>query len=315
MRVIYGIKNLKGYIRRSVVTIGIFDGLHLGHQFIIKKIIKRAKQIGGRSVVLTFDPHPKNIIKPKSSLPLLISIEHRIKLLRNSGIDICIVVRFSRRFSNLNPEKFIKKFFVKRIHSREVFVGSGFKFGKETSGDIELLKMMGRLYDFKVKEILPVKIGKDIVSSSSIRRLIQKGDLKKASQFLGRGVSVFGKVIKGKAEGRILGYPTANVNPCGEVIPPSGVYAARVNFGKKILTAMAYIGSKPTYNKKIKNSYPNIEVYIFNFNKKIYGKYIEIEFLKKIRDERKFLSQDKLKKQIEKDERAVKSFLKTHHKK
>jgi len=316
MKVIYGVGKVKVSFKKPIVTIGIFDGVHLGHKFIIKKLIDKAKKINGTSVVLTFDPHPKNILRPKKYLPLLISIEHRVKLLRDLGVDVCIIEEFSQGFSRLSPEGFIRRLFVKTIKPQEVFVGSGFTFGRSASGDIDLLRELGRQHNFKVNEVLPIKIGKEIVSSTSIRRLIRQGDLHKASKFLGREVSILGKVRRGRNIGRLLGYPTANIYPCGEIIPPTGVYAARVNFDKKKrLAAMAYIGSRPTYNKKVKDRCFDIEVHIFDFKKKIYGRYIEIEFLKEMRDERKFSSQEELKKQIEKDQKAVKHFLKAHHKK
>ena len=315
MKVIYGIGKIENRLRRPVVTIGIFDGVHLGHRFIIKQLIKKAKQIDGSSIVLTFDPHPRNILRPKNYLPLLISIKHRMKMLRSLGVDVCIVEEFSRCFYKLSPEEFVGRLLVKKIHPQQLFVGSGFTFGKDASGDIELLKKMSRLYNFNVKEILPVKIGKEIISSTSIRKLIQKGHLKQASRFLGRSVSVFGKVMTGKKEGRILGYPTANIYPCGEITPPVGVYATRVGFDKKRFFSMAFLESKVHSNKQIQIKRSNIEVHIFNFDKKIYGRYIEIEFLKKIRNIKKFSSPEELKKQIEKDEKAVKLFLKTYRKK
>jgi len=315
MKVIYGVGKIKNHLKSPVVTIGIFDGLHLGHQFIIKKVINKANQIGGTSVVLTFNPHPINILRPKNYLPLLFSIEHRIKMFRDLGIDVCVIEEFSRRFYNLAAQEFVSDLLMGQIRPKEVIVGSGFTFGKDAKGDVSLLKRMGRLYNFNVKEIPSVKIGKETVSSTSIRRLIKTGNLKKASRFFGRPVSVFGKVAAGKKEGRILGYPTANVYPCAEITPPAGVYATGVSFNKRIFPSMTFVGNRIHSNKQISIKSSNIEAHIFSFDKKIYGRYIEIEFFKKIRNIRKFSSQDRLKEQIQKDEKAARLLLKTYRKK
>ena len=315
MRVIYGIKKIKKPFKRPVVTIGIFDGLHLGHRSIIRRLTDKAKRIKTNSIVLTFKPHPINVLQLKKQIPLLISVEQRIKMFKNLGVDICIIEKFSRDFSKLSPRDFIKELLIKRIHPKEVVVGRGFRFGKRASGGIKLLREIGRLHDFSVKEVSPIKIGKEVVSSTSIRKLIQNGYLKKASKFLGKNVSVSGKVIKGKGKGRILGFPTANIYPCAEVIPPDGIYATKVNFNRKEFSSMTFIESLPTTDKRNKAEKSIIEVHIFNFNKVIYGKHISIDFLKKIRNKKKFISQTDLREQLKKDEKAVKLFLKAYRKK
>jgi riboflavin kinase/FMN adenylyltransferase len=315
MKVIYGIGRIKKRFRAAVVTIGIFDGVHRGHKYIIKETIKRARQLKGTSMVLTFDPHPVNVLRPRNYLPLLISLEHRIRLFKALKVDVVIVERFSKRFSRLTPGEFIKNLFLKKIDPKEILVGSGFTFGRDACGDTDSLRKMGDLCNFRIREISPLKIGRRVISSTLIRRLIQEGKLKDASRCLGREVSLLGKVMGGKRKARVLGFPTANIYPCGEVTPPAGVYATRVIFNNKKFDSMTFVGRSPTFETKIDTMCADIEVHIFDFNKKIYNRYIEIEFLKKIRKPRKFNSQDSLREQIKKDELAVRHFFGSWRKK
>lgn len=311
MKVVSGIGKIKK-IRHSVVTLGVFDGLHLGHLRILKETVRYAKQIKGKSVVITFSPHPQRQCN-------LYSLDHRIRLFKKIGIDICVVIRFTDYFSKIPAPKFIKNFLIKKIHPNCVFVGENFTFGKDARGNPLLLKKYADTYNFKLK-IFPVyNLEGKPISSTYIRQLILGGRLSKAARLLGRPVSILGTVVKGSRLARHLGFPTANIRAHHEVLPPSGVYITRVNFHNEKLKGICYIGGKPTFERqKVKPAFPappaggrqagckrqntkHIEVHIFGFNKNLYRKDLEIQFIKKIRNEKNFASVQLLAQQVKKD--------------
>jgi riboflavin kinase/FMN adenylyltransferase len=290
MNVIYGIDKIRRF-RKPVVALGVFDGVHLGHRRILEGAVRRAHSIRGRSVVLTFWPHPQR----EGSL---YSLEHRLRLIEEIGIDICIVINFNQQFADVSAADFVKNILFKKIRAHYIYVGKNFRFGKNAEGNLKTLIGLSEIYNFKVKVFEVIKIENRPVSSTYIRTLIKKGKLESAQKLLTRPVTILGTVIKGISLARKLGFPTANINPHHEVIPPLGVYAVRVIFNDKKFNGACYIGSKPTVaNKDLRN----IEVYIFNFNKNIYGKNLEIRFIKKIRGQKKFDSLTNLAEQIKKD--------------
>lgn len=303
MKVIYGLGNSKKKIKNAYLTIGIFDGLHLGHKFIIQKTIKKAKLFGGKSVVLTFWPHPEKE-------PLIHSLRHRINLIKNLKPDFCIIINFTKKFSKTTPEDFIKNI-LKKIEIKEIFIGPSFTFGKNALGDINLLKKLAKKFNFKADIIKPLKINQEFISSTLIRRLIQKGDINLARRYLGRSVSVMGRVVRGEKRGRLLGYPTANVKSEHEVLSATGIYVAKIILDKNKLNGICYIGTKPTF-KKYRKQKIEIEAHIFNFKKNIYNKFIEIQFLKKIRNDKKFPDKTSLLEQIRIDEKKAKNLLEIH---
>jgi riboflavin kinase/FMN adenylyltransferase len=241
-------------------------------------------------VVITFDPHPVRILSPGAKIPFLMSLEHRIRLIKKMGADYCLVMRFTKEFSKLSPEDFIKRVLINKLNLKALVTGGNFLFGFKEKGDIALLKKLSRVYGFKFYSVPPLKIDGAFISSTNIRRLIEKGDLKSASKMLGRPVTILGTVVKGKRLGRKIGFPTANIDPHHESIPPSGVYRVNVALGKKL-----YRGILNISGRKI------IEVHIFNFKRDIYKRDIEVIFKQKIRDEKKFNSLEGLKKQIQLD--------------
>lgn len=299
MEVIYGIKKIKKY-PRSVVALGVFDGLHLGHRNILEAAARRARSIEGTSIVLTFWPHPQ---REES----LYSLEHRLRLIAQLGIDVCIVISFNKRFAKILPESFVKNILCKKIGTAEVYVGKNFRFGRNAKGDVSTLKKFSTIYNYRLRVFKVIRRHTQPVSSTYIRALIKKGNLAAARNLLLRPVAVLGTVTAGMRLGKKLGFPTANIDPHHEVIPAKGVYAVRIIFEGKKFYGACYIGTKPTLNPSNKKIY--IEVNIFNLNKNIYGKYLEIQFIKKIREDRKFSSLSALTKQIELDNLKAKRLL------
>jgi riboflavin kinase / FMN adenylyltransferase len=291
MKIIYGIKGVKK-LHRPVVALGVFDGVHLGHRKILQAAVKKAGQIKGTSLVLTFFPHPQG----KESL---YSLEHRLRLIAELGVDVCIVVNFTSSFTKVSAVDFIAKILVKKIQVNFVCVGKNFRFGNKASGDYRLLAVSAKKYKFGLKIFNVVKSAGFTVSSTAIRKLIKNSEIKKAQVLLGRRVSVLGTVIRGSRLGRLLGFPTANINAHHEVIPPPGIYAVKIVFSKRKYSGICYIGNRPTLN--FKNKAMQIEVHLFNFHKNIYGSVLEIQFIKLIRLDQKFASLKDLALQIKKD--------------
>lgn len=292
----------------AVIAIGVFDGVHIGHRKIIKSAVGRAGKLGLKSVVLTFDPHPMKVIRPGAKVPSLISICHRVRLIKEIGAAAVVILKFTKAVARMSAGEFIGDVLIKRFGMKELYVGQDFRFGAGAVTGIKDLGLLASAYDFRLNVVKPVKADRQIVSSSAIRRLIMKGDIRKAQKFLGRPVSVLGTVVSGARLARELGYPTANINPHHEVIPPSGVYAVRVRLNKDMLNGVLNIGFRPTFYGP-RDKEPSIEVHIFDFNKRIYGKDLEIFFVRKIRDESRFADKDALVEQVRKDENAARSIL------
>jgi riboflavin kinase/FMN adenylyltransferase len=290
MQVLRGLAKIKRF-KNPIVALGVFDGLHRGHRNILEALVKRAKQINGTSVVLTFWPHPQ---REES----LYSLEHRLRLIAGLGIDVCIIIKFSEHFGDILAEDFVKDILGEKIRAKEIYIGRNFRFGKNARGNAKMLEQFSKIYDFRLREFPVMRIGALAISSTYIRRLIRKGNLSGAQKLLSCPVSVLGTVIKGVSVGKKLGFPTANINPHHEVVPPPGVYATEIIYDGEKLKGLCYIGTRPTFKGQEKT---HIEVHIFNFKKNIYGKYLEIQFIEKIREEKKFDSPRKLAQQIKKD--------------
>jgi len=291
MEIIYGVGQIRKF-RRPVVALGVFDGLHLGHRNILQATVKKAAEIKGTSLVLTFFPHPQK----KESL---YSLEHRLRLIAELKVDVCIVVNFTSSFAKISAQDFIAKILVKKIQSNFVYVGKNFRFGHQAFGDYRLLAVSAKKYNFGLKIFNVVKSAGLTISSTAIRKLIKNSEIRKAQKLLGRRVSVLGTVIRGSRLGRLLGFPTANIKAHHEVIPPTGIYAVQIIFSKKKYNGVCYIGKRPTIH--LKNKAIRIEVHLFDFHKNIYGKVLEIQFIKLIRFDQKFSSLKNLSIQIKKD--------------
>lgn len=306
MKVIHGLRHIKRPRNGSCVTVGVFDGVHVGHRRIIKTMVSDAAASDLTSVILTFDPHPSSILNPKIKTPSLISLNHRIRLAGELGADLVVVLKFTKALAGMQAAKFTRDVLVGKLGTREICVGENFYFGRGAAAGAKVLKKIAGDTGIAVKIVKPVIIGAKVVSSSLIRHAITTGNLREAGKLLGRPVSILGTVVTGARIARELGYPTANVNPHHEVIPPSGVYAVRANLNGRTYGGVLNIGVRPTFYAP-RDQEPAIEVHLFNFDGRIYGKDIEIFFIKRLRGELRFKSSKELIEQIKRDtERAGK---------
>ncbi|OHB35720.1 MAG: riboflavin biosynthesis protein RibF [Planctomycetes bacterium GWA2_40_7] len=300
MDTIFGIKKIQKRLNWPVVTLGVFDGVHLGHQRVIQKTINLANKRNGESVILTFDRHPKSFLSQKQQ-SCITSLEHRLVLFEQLGVDISVVLEFSRKIAEISAEDFITKIIHEWLGARVVVLGFNCSFGKNRRGNASMVCDFARKYGFEVITCDPVEFEGEITSSTTIRKEIIQGNLQKAKGMLGRRVSVFGMVIKGSGRGKGLGFPTANLNLHHEIKPPSGVYATKAYLDGREYNAITNIGNCPTFEKNTQNDEPVVEVHIIDFNESIYGKDLEVQFLYKLREETKFKNADELKRQLERD--------------
>ncbi len=309
MNIIRRISDLRKPFKRPVLAMGVFDGLHHGHRKLIAKAIQRARVIDGQVVVITFDPHPRQVVHPQKDLTLISSLAYRLKLLEEMGVDVCILVKFTKRFSSMEPAVFIRRYVQQRIGAVEIVVGDDFCFGKDRRGNVGALKELGGECGFQVRVISTRQRGAKQVSSSRIREFIREGDIDHAQHLLDRPVAVYGRVVRGDRRGRLLGYPTANLNPHTIGMAPMGVYCARVSIKDRVYFGMANIGHRPSFKGR---GLVNIEVHIFEFKGDLYGQNILIEFLKRVRDERAFPDQAALIEQLHRDAVSAKQWFKEH---
>lgn len=290
---------------KAVVTIGSYDGVHNGHRSILQRVKRRAKEIGGQSILITFDPHPRQVIGKDTSLRLLNTLEEKAALCEEIGIDNMVVVPFTKEFADQSPEAYIEDFLVHYFKPAYIVIGYDHQFGKNRGGGIELLRSLSDTYGYAVDEIDPQEIDDLTISSTKTRKAIQLGDITQANSFLGYPYSLSGTVIHGKKLGRDIGYPTANIkiNHKDKLIPGIGIYASKVIIDDIEYKGMSYIGFKPSIKEEDKKLV--IEVNIFDFDASIYGKDITLEFHKKLREDKQHVSVESLKKQLVKDKEAT----------
>ena len=293
--------------KSTIITIGTFDGVHLGHQKILKKLNVEAENNGLESCVLTFFPHPRTVLNPDSSLKLINTIDERISLFKKSKIDNLIVHPFTKDFSELDSEDYVKNILVDQLKAKIVLIGYDHKFGKNRTADIKNLKEYGIKYNFEVIEIKAEEINDIAISSTKIRNSIEEGDIQLTNSYLGYEFSFFGKVVKGNSIGKTLGFPTANIKIGTDLklIPKNGVYLISTIINQKIIFGMMNIGIKPTTNQNTKS----IEVNLFDFNQDLYDTNITIYIKQFLREEIKFDSLNELKLQIEKDKITCNSII------
>ena len=291
------------------MTIGVFDGVHAGHSAVIKEVVRQAKGRNLKSVVVTFDPHPLKVLSGRSEAPSLISLKHRAELIKGLGVDRVLIIKFNKRIASMPAAKFIKDIVLKKLKARLIIVGEDFCFGQGAASGVRELSRIAGKYSVGVKAIKHLKKNGRVVSSTIIRKMVVGGDIRGASALLGRPFSILGTVIGGARLARSLGYPTANINPHHEAIPPSGVYAVRVKFANKLYNGVMNIGTRPTFYDHGRDKEPSIEVHVFDFHERIYGHDLEISFAGRLRAERKFKTKDSLIKQIGKDESMARAML------
>ncbi|MCS6874361.1 MAG: bifunctional riboflavin kinase/FAD synthetase [Pyrinomonadaceae bacterium] len=305
MRIFHGINNAS-IARGTVLTFGVFDGLHLGHQKIMQVVVERAREIKAIATVITFDPHPRAVLYPKSAPALLQTLDQRLAAFEVLGIQQAIVINFDKEFASMRAEEFIKNIIHGRLQAREVYLGKGFAFGKNREGNIELLKKMSQELGFFADEVPEVSLRGQRISSSKIRELLLLGKVNLARRMLGRPYGIEGQVIQGDGRGRMLGFPTANLLTKNRVIPKNGVYVTASLIEGKWLRSITNVGFRPTFHNS--EDSPSIETHIFGFKDNLYGNVLRIRFLHRIRNEKKFSNIEELKSQIIKDINRAKKY-------
>lgn len=298
-------------MKDSIVTIGTFDGVHLGHQKIIKRLIDLKKKEGGETVLFTFDPHPRKVLFPdQTDLKLITTTEEKCRLLEKLGIDHVLVFPFTKVFSQMHATEYISEIIAKGLHTKSLVIGYDHRFGSNREGNIDTLKELSTTYNFKVEEIPAQEINQLNISSTRIRKAIEEGDVETANAFLGHPFFVTGVVVKGKQLGRTIGYPTANIDVADpdKLIPKIGVYAVNVILDSVTYKGMLNVGVNPTTDS---DNRIKIEVNIFDFDAEIYGRSLSVEFVKWIRDEKKFANLEELKQALANDKIACTAILTT----
>ena len=304
MKIFHGTENAN-IARPTVLTLGVFDGLHLGHQRIMKRVVERARAANAVATAITFDPHPRAVLHPASAPPLLQTLDQRLANLEVLGIEQAIVIPFSREFAAQPAMDFLTDIIRDRLHAKEVYLGRGFAFGKDRGGNIQLLREMSSKLGFVADEVNEVQIRGVRISSSKIRDLLANGSVNLARRMLGRPYGVEGVTIRGNRRGHTIGFPTANLKPHNRVIPRYGVYATATLIDGKWRKSITNIGVRPTFES---DSEPSIESYIFDFDGDLYGDVLRVRFLYRIRDERKFNGIAELKVQIEADTQRARNY-------
>lgn len=306
MKTIHGIENFPAS-EGSIVTIGTFDGVHLGHQQILKQLIDTSQQSKLKSVLLTFFPHPRMVLQPDIPMRLIQTIEEREKALRKTGLDYLVIHPFSEKFSRLSADDYVKQILVDKLNVRKVVVGYDHRFGRNRTASLEDMYNYADIYDFEVIEIDAKKIKSTAVSSTKIRKAIDEGDIALANSYLGDPFTLEGVVVHGDKRGRELSYPTANIELQNKhkIIPKQGVYLIQSDLDNQVVYGMMNIGTKPTFD----TTNPSIEVHFFDWNGDLYDQTLQVKLLKWVREEQKFDSVEELQAQIHADERYCRSYI------
>ena len=308
MKTIHGIENFPAD-EASLVTIGTFDGVHLGHQQILKQLIDTSRKSKLKSVLLTFFPHPRMVLQPDVPMHLIQTIEERERALAKTGLDYLVIHPFSAEFSRLSADDYVKRVLVQQLNVQKVVVGYDHRFGRNRTASLEDMYHYADIYDFEVIEIDAKKIDSTAVSSTKIRKAIDEGNIELANIYLGQPFTLEGMIVHGDKRGRELSYPTANMdlkNP-HKIVPKQGVYLVKSNLSNRVVYGMMNIGTKPTFDA----SMPSIEVHFFDWNGDLYGQAVQVELIKWVREERKFSSVEELQTQIQADEQYCRSSIPT----
>jgi riboflavin kinase/FMN adenylyltransferase len=297
MRLFHGTDNAD-IQRPTVLTLGVFDGLHLGHQLVMRTVVERARALGAVPTVITFDPHPRALLHPESAPPLLQTFDQKIEALGVLGIEQTIVIHFDKAFAQIRAEDFLRTVIADRLHAQEVYLGCGFAFGHGREGNIDLLRTVSQSLGFFADEVPELRLRGRRVSSSRIRELLQQGKVNIARRMLGRPYGVEGRVVRGAERGATLGFPTANLHPHNRVIPRNGVYVTATLIDGQWRRSVTNVGTSPTFGSDNESS---VETFVMDWSGDLYGDVVRVRFLHRLRDEKKFSSIDELKSQIERD--------------
>jgi riboflavin kinase / FMN adenylyltransferase len=302
MKIYDGFSDKRLKKKERSVAIGIFDGVHRAHRRILERVVREARKSGAVPAVVTFDPHPQKVLSgDRKNPPILMSLEHRLRVIASLGVREAIVVKFDRKFAGTPRERFLEDLLVGRAGMRFLGVGHDFRFGKGAQGTVGYLRARSKALGFRIFECKPLKQRGHVISSTAIRRRIEQGRLKEAATMLGRPVSLYGTVIRGHGRGRKIGFPTANLDPHHETLPPEGVYAARGDAASKRIRGVVHIGKRPTFGEKE----PSVEVHVFDWKKPLYGREIELFFIRKLRPVRRFAGSSELVRAIRTDIRRA----------
>ena len=292
------VENLAAFDTRAypkpVLALGNFDGVHLGHQAIFQHVVARAREVAGTSMVFTFEPHPLQVLAPEKAPPLLTTYEQKIRLIAAFGIRVGLRVPFTEQFARQEPLEFMREVLGRRLGIHEVVVGYDFRFGHRRAGTVDFLQAQAEHFGYQVTVIPAIMQDDTVVSSSNIRRLLLEGHVEQAARLLGRYYAIEGPVVEGFRRGRQLGFPTANVRPINAIVPRKGVYTVRVEWEKRLYPGVANVGYNPTFG----NQALSVEAHLFDVDVQLYGATVCVEFLQRIRDERKFASVAELAAQI-----------------
>lgn len=299
MKIINGLEELRVRYSSPVVTIGNFDGVHLGHQALFKTCVEMARDLEGTALAMTFEPHPMRVLRPAVNLPLITPLEQKLELMESHGLDVALIVRFDENFANLSADAFVDKLIVGRLHAAGVVLGYDFSFGKKGLGDVELLTSKAESHGFKIKDVGPVIVDGRPVSSTRVRQVVHQCDLAAARRLLGRHYRIAGQVMTGHGRGgRLLGFPTANLRVVDELLPGPGVYAVLVELGDgRLIMGANNIGNNPTFD----DGALSVETHLLDFEGDLYGRDIKVHFVEHLRPEMRFNSPEELGAQIAKD--------------
>ncbi len=307
MRIVRNLDELKQPLRNAVVTIGNFDGVHLGHREIFRRVVARSRQFGGPSVVHTFVPHPLKVLAPERAPLLINSYDEKEKLIEASCIDVLICTPFTAALAELPARHFVRQVLVDRIGLRHLVIGYDYLFGKGREGNAALLRQMGEHLGFSVEVLQPISGAGELYSSTRVRQLIQEGQVGRVVSLLGRNFTLQGQVVHGFKRGKTLGFPTANIKTDRELLPATGVYAVRVRRGSKLIDGVLNIGFNPTFEA----ADLCIEVHLLDFDDSLYGEQLQIYFIERLRDEQRFTGPEHLVRSIRQDIRQARSILAT----
>ena len=302
---IHGALSLPEPLPGSVVTLGAFDGVHLGHQALIARAVAAAKQQRLPSIAYTFDPHPAKVLAPKVAPRTLTSVAERVRLMRSYGIDRVIVEPFDASFASITADNWVERYLVDRLHPKRVVVGFNFSYGKARGGSPEHLTETGAKFGFEVEIVDAVVIEGIVVSSTRVREFLLEGNVEGAALMLGRPFAITGTVVRGDQRGRTIGFPTANVEPDHELLPEHGVYASRADLGDRVVDSVTNVGKRPTFS----GQHVTVETHLIDESIDLYGKPLRVELIARLREERRFDGIDALKAQLTKDVQSAKRVL------